>query len=90
MLQENSCQFIGIDTVQLNGSGFECLVKEKQKVNAADTLAYVDLDKIKGNGLPTNVVVLITNPEKVESIEYDLMQECDTSDALISFKIKKE
>ena len=81
---------IGVDTVQLNGSGFECLVKEKQKVNAADTLAYVDLDKIKGNGLPTNVVVLITNPEKVESIEYDLMQECDTSDALISFKIKKE
>lgn len=81
---------IGIDTVGLEGSGFDCLVIEKQRVNAGDTLAYVNFEKIKEKGFATNIVVLITNPENIESIEYDLGNECKESDALISFKIKKE
>ena len=39
---------IGIDTVNLNGEGFEALVKEGDKVSKGDVLISVDIDSVKG------------------------------------------
>lgn len=60
---------IGINTVGLNGKGFKAKVKNGQRVTAGQTLAVADLDFIKSQGLPTYVIVLITDMDDVESIK---------------------
>ncbi len=54
---------IGIDTVNLQGEGFEVMVKEGQKVNKGDLLAKVDFDLVKKNGYKTDVIVALQNVE---------------------------
>ncbi|MBO5071113.1 MAG: PTS transporter subunit EIIC [Roseburia sp.] len=40
---------VGIDTVKLNGAGFEVLVKEGQSVKCGDELLKIDIDYVKKN-----------------------------------------
>ena len=40
---------IGIDTVKLNGEGFEVLVEEGAKVKKGDALIKIDLEYIKNH-----------------------------------------
>lgn len=80
---------IGIDTVELKGDGFEPLVKAGQNVNAGDVIARVDLSKIRNAGLNTVSAVLITNPEMIDGIEYDLGNVRAKDDAVLSYKIRK-
>lgn len=60
---------IGINTVGLNGKGFKAKVKNGQRVSAGQTLAVVDFDYIKSQGLSTYIVVLITNMDEISSIK---------------------
>lgn len=57
---------IGIDTVQLNGQGFESLIQEGARVKAGDPLAKADLECIRNHGFGTHVVTVITNSEDVQ------------------------
>ncbi|MBC7327584.1 PTS glucose transporter subunit IIA [bacterium] len=53
---------IGIDTVKLKGEGFNCLVKEGQKVERGDKLIEFNIERIKMAGLPLiSPIVLITH-----------------------------
>ena len=52
---------IGIDTVEMDGKGFETLVKQGQTVKAGDLLSRVDLDAIRKAGHPVITPVIITN-----------------------------
>ncbi len=52
---------VGVDTVAMKGDGFNCLVKEGQKVKAGEKLITFDREKIKKAGHPDCVVVLLTN-----------------------------
>ena len=52
---------MGIDTVQLNGEGFEVKVKPDQEVTAGQEIAAMDLELIKQKGLETTVMTMITN-----------------------------
>ena len=61
---------VGVDTVTLGGEGFVPRVREQQYVKTGDVIADADLDLIREKGLPTEVVVLVTNPEKTEPAEY--------------------
>ena len=54
---------VGVDTVAMNGEGFECLVKEGQQVKAGEKLIVFDRDKIAAAGHPDVVVVLVTNSD---------------------------
>lgn len=60
---------IGIDTVKLDGEGFEKLVKNGDKVEVGTPLIEVDLDFIKENAPSIETPVIITNMEKVKSVE---------------------
>ncbi len=60
---------IGIETVSLNGEGFEQLVEQGTKVKAGTPIIKIDRDFIKGKGLSLVTPVLITNPNSVKSIE---------------------
>ena len=59
----------GIDTVKLNGEGFEVFVKAGDKVKAGDRLMQVDLEYIKANAKSDITPVVFTNLEEGKSIE---------------------
>lgn len=50
----------GIDTVKLNGEGFECFVKDGQKVKANEKLLKMDLELVKNAGYSTQTMVIVT------------------------------
>ena len=52
---------VGVDTVNMNGEGFEAFVKQDDKVKAGDKLLRFDRDKIKAADHPDTVIVAITN-----------------------------
>ena len=60
---------IGIDTVDLDGEGFEKLVKNGDKVEVGTPLIEVDLDFIKENAPSIATPVIVTNMEKVKDME---------------------
>lgn len=60
---------IGIDTVNLNGKGFEAHVKQDDKVKKGDLLLSFDLDLIRQNAKSTISPVIITNMNDVENIK---------------------
>ena len=59
---------VGVDTVAMNGEGFQCFVQEGQQVKAGDKLIAFDRDKIAAAGHPDVVVVLVTNSDDYESL----------------------
>ncbi|MDO5077948.1 glucose PTS transporter subunit IIA [Corynebacterium sp.] len=59
---------VGLDTVQLNGKGFEVHVTRKQQVKAGDPLVTFDRAVIKEAGYPLTTPVLVTNHAKYESV----------------------
>lgn len=52
---------IGIDTVELNGTGFTSMIQENENVKAGDTAMLVDFDFIKNQGYSTTVMVIVTD-----------------------------
>lgn len=56
---------IGIDTVQLNGDGFNVKVKVGDYVNQGDTIVEVDIDKIKSSGKSLVSPVIFTSGQSV-------------------------
>ncbi|MBO5159440.1 MAG: PTS transporter subunit EIIC [Lachnospiraceae bacterium] len=59
---------IGIDTVKLDGKGFEPLVKEGDKVKKGDPMMKVDLDYVKANAPSLATPVLCTELEEHQKI----------------------
>ena len=60
---------VGVDTVNMQGDGFTCLVKEGDEVKAGQTLIIFDRAKIKAAGYSDTVAVLLTNSEDLEGVE---------------------
>lgn len=60
---------IGLETVSLNGEGFEQLVEQGTKVKAGTPIIKFDREFIKSKGLPIVTPVLITNPDAFTSIK---------------------
>lgn len=60
---------LGVDTVNLEGEGFTCYVKEGQHVEAGEKLMKMDLDFIKSKGLSTVSPCIVTNLDQVKDLE---------------------
>lgn len=60
---------IGIETVSLNGEGFEQLAEAGTKVKAGTPIIKIDRDFIKSKNLPLVTPILITNPDVVKSMD---------------------
>lgn len=61
---------IGIDTVKLDGEGFERLVQEGAEVKAGDPIIRIDREFVKSKGYSLVTPVLITNPDILKDVEY--------------------
>ncbi len=60
---------VGVDTVNMKGDGFTCLVKEGDAVKAGQPLIIFDRAKIKAAGYSDTVAVLLTNSDDLEGVE---------------------
>lgn len=60
---------VGIDTVAMNGDGFEPLVSEGDSVKLGQPILRFSREKIKAAGHPDLVVVLLTNSDDYTSVE---------------------
>ncbi len=60
---------IGIDTVELKGGPFEGLVKQGDDVKQGQPLIKFDIAKIKAGGKATVTPFLVTNVDKIKSME---------------------
>jgi PTS system D-glucosamine-specific IIA component/PTS system glucose-specific IIA component len=59
---------IGLDTIIMNGEGFEVLVQQGTKVTKGTPIVRFDPDTITDAGLSLISPVLITNPDSVRSM----------------------
>lgn len=66
---------IGINTVELNGTGFSPKVKEGDKVKTGDLLCEIDMELMKEKGYPTHTPILMTNGD--ECIDVKLLPNKD-------------
>jgi glucose-specific phosphotransferase system IIA component len=80
---------IGIDTVELNGTGFERLVEEGTKVKSGTPVIKINREFIKEKGYSLVTPVLITNPDNLKEIKYNSNIVVEAGkDAVITYKSK--
>lgn len=60
---------IGMDTVELNGEGFECLVSQGDHVKAGQLIAKVDLDYVQEHGKSLISPVVITSGQHIQLLQ---------------------
>lgn len=60
---------IGLNTVSLNGEGFEAFVKAGDKIKQGDHLIRFDLDFIEKNATSTITPIIITNSNDLEDLD---------------------
>lgn len=76
---------IGMDTVSLEGNGFEAHVAQGDKVQAGDKLISFDLDVIKGAGLVTETPVIVTNQTDYQpDVLGDLPRQVERGQAILT------
>ena len=75
---------IGMDTVSLDGKGFESHIKQGDKVVVGQQLISFDMDDIKKAGLVTETPVIITNQDDFQAdVEGDLPRDIKRGDVLM-------
>jgi len=79
---------IGIDTVNMKGEGFETYVEKSQQVNAGDKLVSFNNDLIKAKAKSNLSVLVVTDNEIMESVEFNLGT-VDKNNEVIIIKLKK-
>ena len=60
---------VGVDTVNMHGDGFECLVNEGDEVKLGQPLIRFSREKIRAAGYSDTVAVLLTNSDDLEGVE---------------------
>ncbi|RSI88739.1 sucrose-specific PTS transporter subunit IIBC [Streptococcus mitis] len=78
---------IGIDTVTMNGEGFEAKVAQGDKVKAGDVLGIFDSNKIAAAGLDDTTMVIVTNTADYASVAPVATGSVAKGDAVIEVKI---
>ncbi len=67
---------IGIDTVNLEGKGFELAegIKQDKHVRAGQLLVDVDLDLLKQNNIISDIIVVVTPDSKIQPAEFRIQK----------------
>lgn len=75
---------IGIDTVKLDGKGFELLVEEEQEVNVGDPIIKMDLEYLKANAPSIVSPVICTELEDEDELKVVAKGKVDFKDVLFT------
>lgn len=71
---------VGVDTVEMNGDGFELLVREGQKVSAKEPLIRFDPEKIKKAGHPCTTMMIVTGEGTAKNIRMHVNTDTDAGE----------
>ncbi|MBU5481467.1 beta-glucoside-specific PTS transporter subunit IIABC [Blautia sp. MSJ-19] len=78
---------VGLETVEMQGKGFQLLVKEGEQVKCGQELLRFDRDAIKKAGALDTVILVVTNTDDYEDISTATTgQKIQTSDIVLSVK----
>ncbi|RHW44864.1 PTS beta-glucoside transporter subunit EIIBCA [Bombilactobacillus bombi] len=77
---------IGMDTVQLDGKGFETLVKKGDHVTAGQLLVKFDIDTIKDAKLEVTTPIIITNTKNYHEVKTVATGKINQKDELLELK----
>ena len=77
---------VGIDTVSMNGEGFDQKVSQGSKVKAGDVLGTFDSAKIAAAGLDDTTMVIVTNTADYASVTPVATGTVAKGDAVIEVK----
>ena len=75
---------VGIDTVDMNGDGFELFVKEGDRVKTGDPLISFTPEKIKAAGHPMTTAFLITDNGSAADVRFKPNQEAKAGQTVIA------
>ena len=78
---------IGVDTVGLAGEGFVSHVSTGERVHAGKLMAEANLDLIRSRGLSAVCSVVVTEPDKIENIEYKPGNCTGGKDAIMCYRV---
>lgn len=78
---------VGIDTVSMNGDGFEAKVAQGDKVKVGDVLGTFDSNKIASAGLDDTTMLIVTNTADYASVAPVATGSVAKGDAVIEVKI---
>lgn len=77
---------VGIDTVTMNGKGFEPKVKVGDKVKCGQVLMKFSIADIEAAGFPTTAAVIVTNSDDVEAVEVQQLGHIKKSEKILQVK----
>ncbi len=77
---------VGIDTVNMNGDGFELFVSEGEKVKAGQRLLAFDISKIQAAGYSATTAVLLTNSDDYPDFKVVKTGKTDTMEKLFTIE----
>lgn len=80
---------MGIDTVELNGEPFTLKVKIGDFVKPETKLAHIDLEKITSAGKGTDLIVVITNMEKVKTFTLETSGQVKARQEVASVEVQE-
>ncbi|MGT2757587.1 glycoside-pentoside-hexuronide (GPH):cation symporter [Streptococcus ovuberis] len=78
---------IGINTVTMNGDGFNLTVAQGDQVKAGDVIGSFDLEKIAAAGLSDTTVVLVTNTNDYKEIKSVATTHVTPADKVLELKV---
>lgn len=80
---------IGIDTVKMDGEGFERIVQEGTRVKAGDPIIRIDREIVDKKEYSLITPVVITNMDKIKEINYNTGVTVEAGNEIIlTYKIK--
>lgn len=76
---------IGIDTVNLEGEGYEALVKQGEEVKAGTPLMKVDVSLIESKGYSAVTPVVVANMDAIEKLEIVKKGRCEKGEVMYRY-----
>ena len=77
---------IGVNTVELNGKGFQAKVKQGDHVNKGDLLVTYNKDFVEEKGYDPTVIFVVTNMEDEAQLEMETGKEKNAMEAVMYIK----
>ena len=73
---------VGMDTVDMNGLGFDVKITEGSKVKAGDLILTFDIEEIKKAGHPITTAFVLTNSDEFSEFKININQSFKAKDLI--------